>query len=77
MYVCVLVQVYTVKDRTEIEEYVPSAVQTCKLYDPTWLPCLDLKAKLEASWSKVVDLHHYKCHLLHVFTHKIMLISLN
>lgn len=77
MYVCVLVQVYTVKDRTEIEEYVPSAVQTCKLYDPTWLPYLDLKAKMEALWSKVVYLHPYKCNLLHAFAHKNMLLSLN
>ncbi|PRQ25534.1 putative ribonuclease III post-transcriptional gene silencing PAZ-Argonaute family [Rosa chinensis] len=45
-------QVYTVEDRTEIEEHVPSAVQICKFYDPTWLISVDLKAKMEALWSK-------------------------
>nr|XP_011458182.1 PREDICTED: endoribonuclease Dicer homolog 3-like [Fragaria vesca subsp. vesca] len=45
-------QVYTVEDRTEIEEHVPSAVQSCKLYNPTWLTCEDLKEKMEALLSK-------------------------
>ncbi|XP_050365532.1 endoribonuclease Dicer homolog 3-like [Argentina anserina] len=45
-------QVYTVEDTTEIKENIPSAVQVCKLYNPTWFTCLDLKAKMEALWSK-------------------------
>lgn len=34
-------------------EFVPSAKETCKFYDPIVSSNLEIKAKLEASWSKV------------------------
>ncbi|GMN63272.1 hypothetical protein TIFTF001_032343 [Ficus carica] len=45
-------QVYTIEDKTEMEEYVPSAKETYRFYDPTPNPFSDLKAKIEASWLK-------------------------
>ena len=70
MNVCLVVQVYTVEDRTEIEEHVPSAREICRLYNSTWLTFMDLKAKMEALWSKVVDLHHTDWNFFHVLAHK-------
>ncbi|KAM4077934.1 hypothetical protein ACJW30_12G177800 [Castanea mollissima] len=45
-------QLYTTDDRKEMEVYVPSATETCIFYDQAWFPSLNLKEKLEASWSK-------------------------
>ncbi|PIN18423.1 Ribonuclease III [Handroanthus impetiginosus] len=45
-------QVYTVGDSTELEEYIPSAKPVCRFYDPMQPPDLEIKAKLESSWSK-------------------------
>ncbi|KAL4597279.1 hypothetical protein ACB092_12G222500 [Castanea dentata] len=45
-------QIYTTDDRKEMEVYVPSAKETCIFYDQAWFPSLNLKEKLEASWSK-------------------------
>ncbi|KAL7001833.1 hypothetical protein U1Q18_002981 [Sarracenia purpurea var. burkii] len=45
-------QIYTIEDRTELEEVIPSAKEICRFYDPT-VPCnVDLKAKLESLWKK-------------------------
>ncbi|KAK8597626.1 hypothetical protein V6N13_095026 [Hibiscus sabdariffa] len=44
--------IYTIEDRTEMEAYVPSAKESCRFYDPAELSSSDLKAMLEASWSK-------------------------
>lgn len=49
----ILLQIYTTDDGKEMEVYVPSAKETCIFYDQAWFPSLNLKAKLEASWSKV------------------------
>lgn len=55
-----LVKVYAIEDRAEIEAYIPSTVQTCRFYEKTWLLMnLGLKGEMEALWSKVV-LHHIK-----------------
>lgn len=37
----------------ELDEFVPSAKETCKFYDPIVFSNTELKAKLEFSWSKV------------------------
>ncbi|OMO86445.1 hypothetical protein COLO4_21161 [Corchorus olitorius] len=44
--------IYTLEDRTEMEEYVPSAKEDTRFYDPTKFSSLDLKAMVEASRSK-------------------------
>ncbi|TMW91530.1 hypothetical protein EJD97_014235 [Solanum chilense] len=46
-------QVYTLENRVELDEFVPSAKETCKFYDPIVFSNTELKAKLEFSWSKV------------------------
>ncbi|MCD7468517.1 hypothetical protein HAX54_006837 [Datura stramonium] len=46
-------QIYTLENRVELDEFVPSAKETCKFYDPTVSSdTAELKAKLEFSWSK-------------------------
>lgn len=46
------IQVYTLEDRVELEEYVSSAKPTCRFYDP--LPVnLEIKDKIESAFSKV------------------------
>ena len=50
---CVHMQIYTIGDRTELEEIIPSAKELCRFYDPAVCFHLDLKAKLESSWLKV------------------------
>ncbi|XP_052209161.1 endoribonuclease Dicer homolog 3a isoform X2 [Diospyros lotus] len=45
-------QIYTIGDRTELEEIIPSAKELCRFYDPAVCFHLDLKAKLESSWVK-------------------------
>ncbi|XP_060673707.1 endoribonuclease Dicer homolog 3a isoform X2 [Ziziphus jujuba] len=45
-------QIYTIEDKTEMELYVPSAKVTCRFYDQLRCSFLDLKEKMEASWSK-------------------------
>nr|XP_019070569.1 endoribonuclease Dicer homolog 3a isoform X1 [Solanum lycopersicum] len=45
-------QVYTLESRVELDEFVPSAKETCKFYDPIVFSNTELKAKLEFSWSK-------------------------
>ncbi|CAN1351379.1 Endoribonuclease Dicer homolog 3a [Linum perenne] len=45
-------QIYTIKDRSDMEMYVPSAKETCKFYDKAWFCAGDLKAEIETSWSK-------------------------
>ncbi|CAK9137647.1 unnamed protein product [Ilex paraguariensis] len=44
-------QVYTVENKTELDEFIPSAKEIYRFYDPTPLS-LDLKANLESSWLK-------------------------
>lgn len=48
-----MLQVYTIGDRTEMEVYVPSAVGSCRFYDQSSFDSLDLTEKLEISCSKV------------------------
>lgn len=55
----VLLQIYTIQDRTEMEAYVPSAKESCRFYDPTQFSSLDLKAMAEAYRLKV-SMHLYK-----------------
>lgn len=55
----VLVQVYTIDDRTELEEIIPSAKETCIFYDPAVSFNIELKEKLESLWKKVSQVH--KC----------------
>ncbi|KAA8546198.1 hypothetical protein F0562_003063 [Nyssa sinensis] len=45
-------QIYTIEDRMELEEIIPSAKEICRFYDPVMTFSLDLKAKLESSWTK-------------------------
>ncbi|KAI3454024.1 hypothetical protein Pfo_010687 [Paulownia fortunei] len=45
-------QVYILEDKIELEEYIPSAKPICRFYEPMQSPNLELKAKLESSWSK-------------------------
>ncbi|KAH7574472.1 hypothetical protein JRO89_XS03G0300500 [Xanthoceras sorbifolium] len=45
-------QIYTIEDRTEMEVYVPSAKESVRFYDQSRFSSLDLKAKMEVSWSK-------------------------
>nr|WOD55121.1 DICER-like protein 3 [Abelmoschus esculentus] len=47
-----LLQIYTIEDRTEMEVYVPFAKESCRFYDPAELSCSDLKEMVEISWSK-------------------------
>ncbi|CAN4127930.1 unnamed protein product [Withania somnifera] len=47
-------QIYTLEDRVELDEFVPSAKETCKFYDPILSLNTELKEKLEFSWSKVI-----------------------
>lgn len=62
-----LLQIYTTDDRKEMEAYVPSAKETCIFYDQAWFPSLNLKEKLEASWSKVFH-DHVICRCMHICT---------
>ncbi|XP_028797129.1 endoribonuclease Dicer homolog 3a-like [Neltuma alba] len=43
-------QIYTVKDRTELEICVPSASGTCRFYDQARVPFEGLKLKMESLW---------------------------
>ncbi|XP_059641179.1 endoribonuclease Dicer homolog 3 [Cornus florida] len=45
-------QIYTIEDKTELEEFVPSAKETCRFYDQAVYSDLVLKAKLEHSLVK-------------------------
>ncbi|KAF7134712.1 hypothetical protein RHSIM_Rhsim08G0003600 [Rhododendron simsii] len=45
-------QVYTIDDRTELEEIIPSAKETCIFYDPAVSFNMELKEKLESLWKK-------------------------
>lgn len=45
-------QIYATEERVGLDEFVPSAKETCKFYDPIVSSTLEIKAKLEASWSK-------------------------
>ncbi|KAK4401130.1 Endoribonuclease Dicer3a [Sesamum angolense] len=45
-------QVYTVEDTIGVGECIPSATTTCRFYDPIQPPNLEMKVKLESSWSK-------------------------
>ncbi|EYU29224.1 hypothetical protein MIMGU_mgv1a0001671mg, partial [Erythranthe guttata] len=45
-------QIYIVEDRINLEEYIPSAKPICRFYDPAQIPYVEIKAKLECSWSK-------------------------
>ncbi|KAI9112330.1 hypothetical protein K1719_016853 [Acacia pycnantha] len=45
-------QIYTIKDRTELEICVPSASGTCRFYDQPPVPFEGLKQKMEALWSE-------------------------
>ncbi|KAL7112075.1 hypothetical protein ACP275_05G130300 [Erythranthe tilingii] len=45
-------QIYIVEDRVNLEEYIPSPKQICRFYDPVQIPYVEIKAKLECSWSK-------------------------
>lgn len=54
IYLFKLLQVYTIDDQTEMEVFLPSAKETFKFYDQVRHSYLDLKAKMEASMSKVV-----------------------
>lgn len=67
MTIYVVTQVYIVEDRTKLEEdrnkleegstkleeYIPSAKTISRFYDPVQPPNVELKEKLESSWSKV------------------------
>lgn len=48
-----VLQIHTIEDKTEMEVYAPSAKVTHRFYDQMRYQFLDLKEKLEASWSKV------------------------
>lgn len=50
----ILMQVFTVEDRTELEVSAPSAMQTIQYYDANKLHFEDLDAKLECLFSKVL-----------------------
>lgn len=65
-----LLQIYTTDDRKEMEAYVPSAKEICIFYDQAWFPSLNLKEKLEASWSKVFH-DHVICRCMHICTKNI------
>lgn len=57
-------QIYTIENRKELEEFIPSAKEIYKFYNPTASCNLNLKAKLEASWSKVkipIPIHIFTC----------------
>uniref|UniRef100_A0A5B7CE62 Uncharacterized protein n=1 Tax=Davidia involucrata TaxID=16924 RepID=A0A5B7CE62_DAVIN len=45
-------QIYTIEDRSELEECIPSAKEICRFYDPVVILSLDLKSKLESTWTK-------------------------
>ncbi|KAL2236099.1 UNVERIFIED_CONTAM: Endoribonuclease Dicer 3a [Sesamum indicum] len=45
-------QVYTVEDSIGLGECIPSATITCRFYDPIQPPNLEMKVKLESSFSK-------------------------
>ncbi|CAI0401304.1 unnamed protein product [Linum tenue] len=47
-----IMKIYSIKNRAEMEEYVPSAKETCKFYDKPRFNASDLKARIGASWSK-------------------------
>ncbi|KAJ8750873.1 hypothetical protein K2173_016054 [Erythroxylum novogranatense] len=49
-------QIYTIEERTEMDLYIHSAKETCRLYDKVKFCDTDLKARIEASWSKHDDL---------------------
>jgi hypothetical protein len=36
-----------------VHVYVPSAKELCRFYDKAWCSYVELKDKIEASWSKV------------------------
>ncbi|KAK4422330.1 Endoribonuclease Dicer3a [Sesamum alatum] len=45
-------QVYTVEDSIGLGECIPSATTICRFYDPIQPPNLEMKVKVESSWSK-------------------------
>ncbi|KAG6599127.1 Endoribonuclease Dicer-like 3a, partial [Cucurbita argyrosperma subsp. sororia] len=45
-------KIYAIEDKKEVEIYVPSAKETCIFYEPAKSLTLELKAKIEALWSK-------------------------
>nr|AXY97501.1 Dicer-like 3 [Populus tomentosa] len=47
-----IMKIYTIEDRAEVHVYVPSAKELCRFYDKAWCSYVELKDKIEASWSK-------------------------
>ncbi|PHU09306.1 Endoribonuclease Dicer -like protein 3a [Capsicum chinense] len=45
-------QIYTLENRVELDEFVPSAKETSKFYDPIVFSNTELKENLKFSWSK-------------------------
>ncbi|XP_050220026.1 endoribonuclease Dicer homolog 3 isoform X2 [Mercurialis annua] len=45
-------QIYTIEDKAEINVHVPSARETCRFFNKASFCSLDIKSKIEASWSK-------------------------
>ncbi|XP_061353512.1 endoribonuclease Dicer homolog 3a-like [Gastrolobium bilobum] len=45
-------QIYAIKDRTELELCVPSAMETCRFYNEAQFLSKDLKLKMEGLWSQ-------------------------
>lgn len=55
----VLLQIFTIEDKKEMDAYVPSAKEMCRFYDKAHCSCVELKDKVKASWSKVFLPHTY------------------